>query len=303
MQKLEPRDTYTPTNAPQVRGNCDLALNREETLSVSSLKTDPNTSEVDKPGHREQDLRVPVYVLNMRGQPLMPTTPGKAKRLLKQGKAKVVKRIPFTIQLKYATGETKQPIRLGIDSGYSAIGFSAVSGKKELIAGEVAVRMDIHQKQTERRANRRNRRNKLWYRESRFQNRKKTESLVPSTRHKLQTHLNLIDKLKKILPITRVAIEVASFDTQKIVHPEITGIEYQQGELQGYEIREYLLEKYQKKGSMTAEEFSHPEVQEHAKQSLKAAAFMNSIRWMLVNLLNCDHTYGYITKHNRHTQY
>ncbi len=340
MQKLDRRDTYTPANAPQVRSNCGLPLNREEPLGVAGLKTLSNNSEVDKPQHREQDLRVPVYVLNMRGEPLMPTTPGKAKKLLKQGKAKVVKRTPFTIQLKYATGENKQPIRLGIDSGYSAVGFSAVSEEKELIAGEVVVRKDIPRKLTERRANRRNRRNKLWYRESRFQNRKKNESLAPSMNHRMQTHIALIEKLKRILPITSIVVEVASFDTQKMVNPEIAGVEYQQGELQGYEIREYLLEKYQRKcaycgktdvpleiehiiprsrdgnsrvsnlaischrcnqekGNKTAEEFGHPEVQEQAKQSLKAAAFMNSMRWMLVNQLNCGHTYGYITKHNR----
>ncbi|EQB68447.1 MAG: HNH endonuclease [Ferroplasma sp. Type II] len=131
-QKLDWRNTYTPTDAPQVRGNCDHALNREETLSVHGLKTPSNNPNVDlQSGMAGQDLRVPV--INMRNEPLMPTTPGKARTLLKSGKARVISSNPFTIQLLYATGETKQPVILGIDAGYKHIGFSAVTEKKELI--------------------------------------------------------------------------------------------------------------------------------------------------------------------------
>jgi 5-methylcytosine-specific restriction endonuclease McrA len=340
MQTLEERNTYTPTNAPLVRSNCDPSLNREETLSVAGLKTSSNNSEVDQLRKERQNLRVSVYVLNMRGQPLMPTTPRKARILLKAERAIVVQRSPFTIRLNYATGETRQPIRLGLDPGYSNIGFSAMTVNKELISGEVSIRNDIPEKLIERRWYRRNRRNKLRYRKPRFSNRKRTETLSPSIKHKLQTCIHLVEKIRKILPTTRINVEVSSFDTQKMQNPEISGVEYQQGELQGYEIREYLLEKYsrtcvycgksgiplevehivpksrggsdsvsnltischkcnQKKGNRTAEEFDHPEVQEQAKYSLKSAAFMNSIRWKLVNLLKCDHTYGYITKHNR----
>ncbi|MCL4358600.1 MAG: HNH endonuclease, partial [Candidatus Thermoplasmatota archaeon] len=70
---------------------------------------------------------------------------------------------------------------------------------------------------------------------------------VPSIEHKLQTHIRLIERIKSVLPITRTVIEVASFDTQKMRNPEISGVEYQQGELLGYEIREYLLEKFHRK--------------------------------------------------------
>ena len=114
-QKLDRRDTYTPTDAPQVRSSVTLSLNREETLSEQSLKTPSNNPHVDlQSGMTGRDLRVPV--INMRGQPLMPTTPGKARKLLKQDKARVISSSPFTIQLLYATGETKQPVRLGTDS-------------------------------------------------------------------------------------------------------------------------------------------------------------------------------------------
>ncbi|WAM22653.1 MAG: RNA-guided endonuclease IscB (plasmid) [Candidatus Methanoperedens sp.] len=340
MQKLEERNTYTPADTPQVCSNCDLALNREETLSVSGLKTSSNNSEVDQLRKEKQDSRIPVYVLNMRGKPLMPTTPRKARLLLKSGKAKVVQRQPFTIQLNYATGETKQPITLGIDPGYGTVGYSAITDKKELISGEVAMRTDIPDKLIEKRQYRRGRRNKLWYRAPRFDNRVRKEVLQPSAKHKLESHLRLIDRIKGLLPTTTVIIEVSSFDTQKMVNPEISGIEYQQGELQGYEIREYLLEKFnrtcvycgktdvplqiehiipssrkgsdrvsnltischkcnQKKGNKTAEEFGHSEVQELAKKPLKTTAFMNQIRWKLVETLGCNHTFGSITKCNR----
>jgi 5-methylcytosine-specific restriction endonuclease McrA len=323
MQTLEKRNTYTPPNASLVRCNCDLALNREETFSVSGSKTSSNISEVNQLQIRKemkrQNPRVSVHVLNMRGQPLMPTTPRKARLLLKEGKAKVIQRRQFTIQLNYATGETKQPIRFGIDPNYTKIGYSAVTEKKMY---------------------RRGRRNKLRYRQPRFDNRKRTETLSPSIRQKLQTLVDFVGRVKRILPITSTCVEVASFDTQKMVNPEISGIEYQQGELEGYEVREYLLEKFgrtcvycgktdvpmevehiipksrggsdrvsnltischkcnQKKGNKTAEEFGHPELQKLAKESLKATAFMNTIRWKLVELLNCEHTYGFITKCKR----
>ena len=111
MQKLEERDTYTPTNIPHVRSNCGLALNREETLSVPNLKTSSNSSDaaLTAMGHAGQDLRVPVvYVLSMRGKPLMLTTPKKARNLLKEEKAKpllIERRMALLSQLKQVVFE------------------------------------------------------------------------------------------------------------------------------------------------------------------------------------------------------
>lgn len=105
----------------------------------------------------------------------MPTYQQKANKLLKQGKAKVVKRKPFTIQLEYATGETKQDIVLGIDSGYSTVGFSAVTKQRELVSGELTLRKGISKLIEERKNYRRIRRNKLWYRQPRFNNRGRNE--------------------------------------------------------------------------------------------------------------------------------
>ena len=84
-----------------------------------------------------------VFVLNKLGKPLMPCSPAKARLLLKEKKAIVVRRTPFTIQLTIATGETKQPVSLGVDAGYKHVGLSASTEKAELYASEVELRQDI----------------------------------------------------------------------------------------------------------------------------------------------------------------
>ena len=136
------------------------------------------------------------------------------------------------------------PITLGIDSGYTHIGLSAVTKKEEVFSAEVKLRTDIVKLNSERRAYRRARRNrKTWYREPRFLNRKKDNGwLAPSIQHKLDSHIRLIDMVKKILPITKINIEVANFDIQKIKNPEIDGIGYQNGDQSGFwNVREYVL--------------------------------------------------------------
>ena len=250
QQQLQVKLKNIPTDASQVCSSISSGLNKEETLSVQNKVLVCNSLDVNHSQHAgSQDLRVLdiVYVLNIRGNPLMPTRQQKANKLLKQGKAKVVKRTPFTIQLNHASGETKQQITLGMDSGYKFVGFSARTEKQELIAGELKLRKDVSKRIQDRAMYRRTRRGKLWYREPRFDNRVKTKKkgwLAPSIQHKIQAHLRLVEKLKNLLPITKIIIEVANFDAQKMQNPEISGIEYQQGELQGYEIREYLLEKF-----------------------------------------------------------
>ncbi|MBU2598224.1 MAG: HNH endonuclease [Actinobacteria bacterium] len=187
-----------------------------------------------------------VYVLSKRGNPLMPCSPRKARVLLKQSKANVLKRTPFTIQLKIDTPETTQPISLGIDSGYSHIGLSAITSNKELYSADVKLRTDIVKLLSKRRAYRRARRSRnLWYRKPRFKNRDIPEGwFAPSIRHKLNTHIKMINKVKEILPITQINIEVASFDIQKIKNPDISGVEYQNGPQKNYSnTREYILHR------------------------------------------------------------
>jgi hypothetical protein len=226
---------------------CDHELNRDQSLSVHDLKTSSNNPEVDQSvvKQQKQNLRVSVkvYVLNMRGNSLMPCSSRQAKILLRSKKAKVVKRIPFTIQLLIPTGETKQDITLGIDTGYGNIGFSAVSKKEELISGTLKLDGRTKERLDEKRMYRRGRRNKLWYRQARWMNRKRKDGwLPPSIERRYQTHLSLINKIKKILPIKNIILEIAKFDIQKIENPEISGKEYQQGNLYEYQnMRSYLM--------------------------------------------------------------
>lgn len=176
-----------------------------------------------------------VLVINKHGQPLMPTTPRKARILLQSGKAKIVGRDPFTIQLIYGSAGYKQPISLGIDAGYQHIGFSACTEKEELIGGEVELLGGVSERITERKKYRRTRRNRLRHRAPRFDNRKRDEGwLAPSIQHKLDTHLRLPTRIKSRLPITKITVETAKFDIQKIKNPDIESDEYQQGEQLGY---------------------------------------------------------------------
>ena len=187
-----------------------------------------------------------VYVLNIRGKPLMPTTPAKARHLLRDGKAKVVRREPFTIQLNYATGEAMQPIVLGVDAGSKVIGLSASTEDEELYSAEVHLRTDVSALLATRKQFRAARRSRTTrYREARFLNRvhgKHTGWLAPSVEQKIGTHLRVIADVHKTLPVSKIIIETASFDIQKIKNPEIAGVGYQQGEQLGFwNVREYVL--------------------------------------------------------------
>ena len=235
MQQLKERNTYTPTDASQVRSNCDLLLNREETLSVMDLKTSSNNPEVNLPVH-SRGLEPLIYVLNLNNIPLMPCTACKAKKLLKSDKAVVVKFKPYTIKLNFECENKVQEVTLGIDSGSKFIGFSAVSSDKELICGTLILDNKTKSRLKEKSMYRRGRRNKLWYRKPRFLNRKKKEGwLPPSIQRKYDTHLNLISRIKKLIPINKIIIEVGNFDIQKIGNPEISGVEYQQGDMLDYQ--------------------------------------------------------------------
>ena len=186
-----------------------------------------------------------VYVISQNGQPLMPTeNHAKVRILLKNKKAKVIKRCPFTIQLAYDSTNYTQDITLGVDSGSKHIGLSATTRSKVLFESDVELRNDIVNLLSIRRQNRRTRTNhKTRYRKPRFNNRRRKEGwLAPSVQNKVDSHLTVIRKVHEILPITKVIVEVASFDIQKIKNPMISGAEYQQGEqLDFWNVREYIL--------------------------------------------------------------
>jgi hypothetical protein len=185
-----------------------------------------------------------VYVLNCHGKPLMPCRPRKARLLLKAGKAKVIKMVPFTLQLLYGSAGYKQEVSLGVDAGTRHIGVSATTEKAVLFEAEVQPRTDIQELLATRREFRRARRSrKTRYRKSRFLNRRKPEGwLAPSVEHKVAAHLKTIQLIHRVLPVGRTTIEVAQFDLQKLANPEIVGTAYQEGPQLGFwNAREYVM--------------------------------------------------------------
>lgn len=188
-----------------------------------------------------------VYVINKNGQPLMPTKRNRVvRKWLDNKQARIVRKVPFTIQLLFETGSEKQEISLGIDAGSKHIGISATTDKTVLYEADVEIRNDIVDLLSTRREARRTRRNrKTRYRKPRFLNCIRTKKkwwIAPSIRQKIETHLTVIEKVHRILPISKIIVEVASFDIQKIKNPEISGAEYQQGEQMGFwNVREYVL--------------------------------------------------------------
>lgn len=170
---------------------------------------------------------------------------GKVRRMLKNSLAHVVRRIPFTIQLDYDTTDFTQPITLGIDAGSKHIGVSATTTEKELYAADVELRNDIVDKLSTRREQRRTRRNRLRHRKPRFDNRVSSKNngwLAPSVENKVHTHMSVVKNVCKIIPVSNIVLETASFDMQKIKRSDIKGEEYQQGEqLRFWNVREYVL--------------------------------------------------------------
>ena len=189
-----------------------------------------------------------VYVLDKNGQPLMPTSRfGKVRRLLRDKKAKVVRREPFTIKLLYET-ETNvvQECYLGVDTGSKHVGVAVVSNDRVLYQSQTELRDDIKKKMDSRRMYRRNRRNrKTRYRKPRFLNRKnskKLNRLPPSVRHKVQAHIDEIKFCEKILPVSNLIVEVSQFDTAFMKKPSLISEKvrhwgYQKGFDYGYSSR------------------------------------------------------------------
>lgn len=175
----------------------------------------------------------------------MPTeNHAKVRVLLKQQKAKIVHRCPFTIQLLYDSTDYTQPVFLGIDAGSRQIGVSATTETKVLYEADVTLRNDIVDLLSTRREARRTRRSrKTRYRKPRFNNRTRKDGwLAPSVQQKVDTHLTVVRKVTEILPVSNITVETASFDIQKIKNPDISGTGYQQGEqLDFWNVREYVL--------------------------------------------------------------
>jgi 5-methylcytosine-specific restriction endonuclease McrA len=193
-----------------------------------------------------------VFVVDKHHKPLMPCSEKRARLLLNKKKARIHSMYPFVIRLVDRTAEESvlQPVRCKIDPGSKTTGIALVrEGKKQqnvLSLMELTHRGNTIRESLQTRASlRRRRRSTLRYRPKRFANRKKTKDwLAPSLSHRLQTTIAWVKRLQKRTPLNSITCESVRFDTQKLLHPEIDGVEYTQGTLLGYETREYLLEKW-----------------------------------------------------------
>jgi len=206
-----------------------------------------------------------VFVLDQYQKPLMPCSEKRARLLLARGRARVHRLIPFTIRVvdRRAAESALQPMELKIDPGSKTSGLALVR-KSESVnteTGEVTTTahvlnlfelihrgFQISKALTARSQMRRRRRSNLRYRTPRFLNRKNKGNgwLAPSLQHRIDTTLSWVARIRNVAPATRLTQELVRFDMQQLENPEISGVEYQQGELAGYDVREYLLEKWQR---------------------------------------------------------
>ncbi|MEG4533941.1 RNA-guided endonuclease IscB [Microcoleus sp. D2_18a_D3] len=191
-----------------------------------------------------------VFLLDIHKRPLNPIRPGLARKLLTTGKAAVFKRYPFTLILKVEITAPQEPITLKLDPGSKATGIALVRGENIIFGAELTHRGQAIKASLEsRRSLRRGRRNRhTRYRKARFLNRTRPKGwLAPSLQHRVETTLTWATRLMKVAPIGSIVQELVRFDLQQLENPEINGLEYQQGVLCGYEIREYLLNKWDRK--------------------------------------------------------
>ena len=194
-----------------------------------------------------------VFVLDTNKKPQNPVHPAKARLLLTEGKASVFRQFPFTIILKEKVLDVESnPLRIKIDPGGRDTGIAVIKDD----TGEIVFAMELgHRGQQvknnlgSRRAIRRSRRNRQTrYRKPRFNNRTRPEGwLPPSLKSRVHNIETWVNRLCRFCNIQAISMELVRFDMQKIQNPEISGVEYQQGELMGYEVREYLLEKWDRK--------------------------------------------------------
>ena len=203
-----------------------------------------------------------VLVLDRRKKPLMPCHPARARELLREGRARVHRMVPFTIRLvdRRVEDSVLQPIRLKLDPGSKTTGLALVREQEivEVSTGEIIRTLTalmllelkhrghaIRDALTSRSAFRRRRSGNLRYRPARFNNRTKPDGwLAPSLQHRVDTTLTWVERLMRWAPVTALSQELVRFDTQQMQNPDIAGTEYRQGTLLGYEVREYLLEKW-----------------------------------------------------------
>ena len=251
----------TPADASPVCSHCRLLLNSSEGRnSVTGLKSLHNIGEErqtkslrywPRKGLRKEKNM--VFVLDKHQKPLMPCTEKRARLLLNRKRAVVHKVFPFTIRIKDRIREKVivEDMEIKIDGGakYTGIAIITDSSDKPVLCpylAEIHHKTDIKSKLDTKRAIRKSRRGrKTRYRKKRFLNRKRRAGwLPPSVMAVVQQTESVLNKLFKLLPVKSVVLENVKFDSQLMENAELRGIEYQQGTLSGYEVREYLLEKW-----------------------------------------------------------
>ena len=228
-----------------------------------------------------------VYYTNK--QPLKPCTPGMARSLLTAEKAAVFRTYPFTIILKKAVEKQEvKPCKIKIDPGSVTTGIAILEENKLIWAAELTHRgQQIKDDLESRRSLRRSRRGrKTRYRKPRFLNRTRKKGwLAPSLEHRVLTTMTWIKRFIKLCPINSIATELVRFDTQKLNNPEISGVEYQQGTLYQYEVREYLLEKFNRTCAYCGAKNIPLEV-EHIKPKSKSGS--NRVYNLTIACVSCN---------------
>lgn len=201
-------------------------------------------------GTNHEGIMSKVFVIDAAYQPLIPCSPARARIMLHRQKAAVFRRFPFTIILKHTVPEApKPPLRLKLDPGSKTTGVGIVDDATGdvLFAAEITHRGEdvVSALEVRRRVRRSRRQRHTRYREPRFFNRRRRKGwLPPSLESRLDNILTWVARLRRLCPVTYISQELTRFDTQALQHPEIEGTEYQRGALAGYELREYLLEKW-----------------------------------------------------------
>lgn len=250
MIDVEPKNT--PTDASPVCSSVTDALNSVDRDNSQCAPEVLASILVEETVRRKASGESQIFVLDNRRIPLMPCRPARAWRLLKSGKASVFRRVPFTIILTRNIDPDPKPIEFKVDPGSRTTGMALVGnfpkqGPLVLWSANLNHRgLRIKKLLDSRRAIRRNRRSRnTRYRATRFNNRIRSKGwLPPSIQSRVDNVYSWYVKLLARAPISEALVETVRFDTQKLVDPEISGLEYQRGELLGYEIREYLLEKF-----------------------------------------------------------
>ena len=286
----------TPTNAFQLVALSLVVKHLYEGQGSAASKTQALKTLARKTLHvsrRDTTMSVnSVLVLDTNKNPLTPCKPGVARSLLKAGKAAVFRRYPFTIILKKEVMSQPKQCQLKIDPGSKTTGLALILNSAVVWAGELTHRgQQIKDALTSRRQLRRGRRNrKTRYRSPRFLNRTRPIGwLAPSLKHRVETTMTWVNRLIKFCPINSISQELVRFDTQILQNPEVSGVKYQQGQLYGYEIREYLLEKWHRKCAYCGGTEARLEI-EHIKPISKGGS--DRVSNLAIACHDCNQTKG-----------